>query len=181
MSVGHDESAAHLGSCEIKRLSSEELAKLDMVQGMTLIHDTKIALCDELENVADCLPSNTDVLSCLSLAAKLLPVLRLAHAYEERVIFPAYEVVVAGTDYSMSVDRLRGEHISDDCFAADLTDVLLKIGHGGHVGQAETFGYMLRGFFDSLRRHVAFESEHVVPILRNSLNSRRKLSNGSGY
>ncbi len=181
MSVCHDESTAHRRSCEIRCLSSEELGKRGLVEAMTLIHDKKVGLCEELEHIADCLPSNVDELTCLSIAAKLIPILRLAHEYEESVIFPAYEKAIAGTGQSMSVDRLRGEHISDECFAADLTVILLKIGHGGYVDQAETFGFMLRGFFDSLRRHVAFENEHVAPIIRNSiLNNQRKFSGELG-
>ncbi|URK88789.1 hemerythrin domain-containing protein [Rhizobium sp. RCAM05350] len=168
MSISQKESAAHLRSCELGCLSSEELGKLGPFAAMTLIHDKKVALCEELENIADCLPSNVDELTCLSVAAKLLPILRLAHEYEESVIFPTYEKAVADTGQNMSIDRLRGEHISDECFAADLTGILLKIGHGGYVDQAETFRFMLRGFFYSLRRHVAFENEHVVPIIRKS-------------
>ncbi|MCE7026540.1 hemerythrin domain-containing protein [Jiella avicenniae] len=30
---------------------------------------------------------------------------------------------------------------------------------------AEALGYMLRGFFEGLRRHIAFEEEHLVPLL----------------
>ena len=166
-----NESTACLRSCVVRCLSSEELGKLGPFEAMALIHDKKVALCEELENIADCLPSNVDELTCLSVAATLLPILRLAHEYEESVIFPAYEKAVVRTGQSMSIDRLRGEHISDECFAADLTGILLKIGHGGYVDQAETFGFMLRGFFDSLRRHVAFENEHIAPIIRNSILS----------
>jgi hypothetical protein len=171
MSISQKASAAHPRSCELRCLSSEELGKLDPFEAMTLIHDKKVALCEELETIADRLPSNIDELTCLSVAAKLLPILRLAHEYEESVIFPAYEKAVADIGRSMSIDRLRGEHISDECFAADLTGILLKIGHGGYVDQAETFGFMLRGFFDSLRRHVAFENEHVAPIIRKGILS----------
>ncbi|OJF92762.1 hypothetical protein AX760_04635 [Pararhizobium antarcticum] len=131
---------------------------------MKLIHDSKVALCQALEDIADRLPAATDALVCLSMASRLLPLLRRAHAYEEAVIFPAYEKLVVSA--SLSTDRLRAEHISDQCFAADLTDMLLKIGHGAPVDQAETFGFMLRGFFDGLRRHVAFENEHIVPAIR---------------
>ena len=181
MSTGHNEGEAHLRLCEIRYLSSEELGKRGPIEAMTLIHDRKVALCEELENIADSLPSNVDELACLSVATKLVPILRLAHEYEESVIFSAYEKAVAGSGQSMSVERLRCEHISDECFAADLTEILLKIGHGGDVDQAETLGYMLRGFFDSLRRHVAFENEHVAPIIRRSIfNNQRKLSIGLG-
>ncbi|MBO0903834.1 hemerythrin domain-containing protein [Jiella sonneratiae] len=30
---------------------------------------------------------------------------------------------------------------------------------------AEVLGYMLRGFFEGLRRHIAFEEEHLLPLL----------------
>ncbi|TFF20657.1 hemerythrin domain-containing protein [Jiella endophytica] len=30
---------------------------------------------------------------------------------------------------------------------------------------AEALGYMLRGFFEGLRRHIAFEEEHLLPLL----------------
>ena len=166
MSASQKESAACLRPCEMECLSQVELGKRGVVEAMRLIHDKKTAMCEELENIADRLPSNVDELTCLSVAAKLLPLLRLAHEYEESVIFPAYEKLVASTGPNASTDRLRAEHISDECFAADLTGVLLQIGHGGYVDQAETFGFMLRGFFDSVRRHMAFEAEHIGPIIR---------------
>ncbi|WEZ85050.1 hemerythrin domain-containing protein [Rhizobium sp. 32-5/1] len=138
-------------------------------------------MCQELEDIADSLPAAVDALSCLSIAAKLLPALQRAHEYEEKVIFPAYEKLAASRGQTISTDRLRAEHISDECFAADLTGILLKIGHGGPVDQAETFGFMLRGFFDGLRRHVAFEDEHVVPAIRNkTLSNRNAVEGDSG-
>ncbi len=40
---------------------------------------------------------------------------------------------------------------------------------GGHADPAaEALGYMLRGFFEGLRRHIAFEEEHLVPLLAKS-------------
>lgn len=161
--------------CEIECLSQEELGRRDVVEAMRLIHDKKVALCQELEDIADGLPSAVDALRCLSVAAKLLPVLRRAHEYEEKLIFPVYEKLAASPGQNLSTERLRAEHISDECFAADLTSILLKIGHGGPVDQAETFGFMLRGFFDGLRRHVAFEDEHIVPAIRNTLSNRNAI------
>lgn len=169
MSDSRRENTVYSGCCEIEFLSQEELGRRDVIQAMRLIHDKKVAMCQELEDITDGLPAAVDALSCLSVAAKLLPVLRRAHEYEEKVIFPAYEKLYASP---VSTDRLRAEHISDECFAADLTGILLKIGHGGPVDQAETFGFMLRGFFDGLRRHVAFEDEHIAPAIRNTLSNR---------
>lgn len=166
MSANQREIASCLQCCELECLSQPELRSQSVVTAMRRIHDKKVAICDELENIADCLPSNVDELLCLSVAAKLLPILRQAHEYEEGVIFPAYEKLVASPGPNASTDRLRVEHMSDECFAADLTGALLQIGHGGYIDHAETFGFMLRGFFDSMRRHIAFEAEHIGPIIR---------------
>ena len=38
--------------------------------------------------------------------------------------------------------------------------------------QAEALGYMLRGFFEGLRRHIAFEEEHLVPLLATAGQGR---------
>ncbi len=167
------EKAVYPSCREIESLSQEELARRDIIDAMRLIHDRKVAICQELEDIADGLPAAVDALSCLSVATKLLPVLRRAHEYEEKVIFPAYEKLAVPPGPSASMDRLRAEHISDEYFAADLTAILLTIGHGGPVDHAETFGFMLRGFFDGLRRHVAFEDEHIVPAIRGTLSHQR--------
>ncbi|MFB2549928.1 hemerythrin domain-containing protein [Ensifer soli] len=158
--------------CEIGCLSPEDLAGMDIGEAMALIHARKVSLCGELENIADSLPGGIDALDCLVAASRLLPLLRRAHAFEEARIFPAYDALTAGGGPA-STARLRAEHIEDECFAADLTEILLSVGHGGRVENAETFGFMLRGFFEGLRRHIAFENEHVVPIIRDAAISRR--------
>jgi hypothetical protein len=61
------------------------------------------------------------------------------------------------------VERLRAEHIEDECFAGELTEALLVLGRDGSVDNPEALGFMLRGFFEAQRRHVAFEREHVLP------------------
>lgn len=127
-------------------------------------HDQKMRICDELEAIADGLPSRVDRLKCLLVANELVPLLRMCHSYEEEYVFPAF----AGDSdaaRTASIRRLKAEHVEDECAAQDLTDTLLAIGHGGAVANPEALGFMLRGFFDSLRRHVAFEREHVLPKL----------------
>ena len=41
----------------------------------------------------------------------------------------------------------------------------MAIGHGAGVENPEAVGFMLRGLFETLRRHIAFEREHVLPIV----------------
>lgn len=44
--------------------------------------------------------------------------------------------------------------------------MLFEIGHGAAIANPEALGFMLRAFFDSVRRHIAFEREHVLPAVK---------------
>jgi hemerythrin-like domain-containing protein len=139
--------------------------KADSAAVMKRAHLEKLQLCDALERIADTLP-RVDRLACLTAANAIVPLLRDVHRYEETIIFPAYEAAMAGRDSTpASTRRLRVEHVEDECFACEVTEILLGIGHGGSVEHPETLGFMLRGFFESLRRHIAFEREHVLPMI----------------
>lgn len=128
-------------------------------------HEEKLRLCESLEALADALPSRVDRLACLRVANMLVPRLRDSHRYEEDIVFPAFEKGSADAAAgATSVRRLRTEHVEDECAAQDITDALLAIGHGGPVDNPEALGFMLRGFFETLRRHIAFEREHILPV-----------------
>jgi hypothetical protein len=132
---------------------------------MRRAYEEKLKLCDALEQIADALP-NVDRLKCLGTANAIVPLLRNIHQYEETIIFPAYEAATGGSIANLaSIRRLRAEHVEDECFAGEVTEILLAIGHGEAVGNAEAVGFMLRGFFESMRRHIAFEREHVLPAI----------------
>lgn len=126
-------------------------------------HRAKLAICDSLELIADSLPGAIDRHLCLAIAADLVPLLREAQTYEEKVVFPVF-----ATDEmrAASVRRLKSEHVEDEALAEDLTETLLDIGHGGAIANPEALGFMLRAFFEAMRRHIAFEREHVAPLLR---------------
>lgn len=132
---------------------------------MRRAHDEKLRLCDALEKIADALPG-VDRMICLSTANSIVPLLRNIHQYEEAIIFPAYEEAVVGSEANLaSTRRLRAEHVEDECFAGEVTEILLAIGHGEAVENPEAIGFMLRGLFENLRRHIAFEREHVLPMI----------------
>jgi hypothetical protein len=63
-----------------------------------------------------------------------------------------------------TLNRLRFEHCEDECFAEELTEALNALGTGNPDVNIEAIGYMLRGFFEAMRRHIAFESEMLLPI-----------------
>jgi hypothetical protein len=129
---------------------------------MRRAHGEKLKVCGALEEIADALPDNVDRLMCVSVASTLLPMLRNIHRYEEEVIFPAY---VAATADMQCVERLKAEHVEDECFADELTEALMTIGHGAAVANPEALGFMLRGFFETIRRHVAFERDHILAAI----------------
>ena len=43
-----------------------------------------------------------------------------------------------------------------------------ELGKGKSPGNPEATGYMLRGFFEALRRHIAFERDHLLAVLRDA-------------
>ena len=129
---------------------------------MRRAHSEKLKVCGALEEIADALPDRVDRLMCVSVASTLLPMLRNIHRYEEEVIFPTY---AAATADLQCIERLKAEHVEDECFADEVTEALMTIGHGSAVANPEALGFMLRGFFEMMRRHVAFERGHILPAI----------------
>jgi hypothetical protein len=129
---------------------------------MARAHDRKLKLCSELEAIADDLPSRVDRLQCLAVASSLVPLLRECHRFEEEAVFPGLALTRGG---EAIVARLKVEHLEDDCAAADVSETLLACGHGGEIDSPEAFGYMLRALFESIRRHIAFERDYILPQL----------------
>lgn len=135
-----------------------------MVAIVALAHAEMLRLCGLLEEVADSLPGNVDRGKCLMIACELEPLVRGIHRFEEETLLPAYErVLEQGGKGRGSLDRLLAEHVEDECFAGELTEALLLLGRNGSADNPEALGFMLRGFFEARRRHVAFEREHVLP------------------
>ncbi|MEZ5803691.1 MAG: hemerythrin domain-containing protein [Rhizobiaceae bacterium] len=135
-------------------------------------HVRQLALCADLEAIADDLPSQVDRQRCLHLARAVCPTIAAAQSIEEELVFPAMRALLpAMPELQQTLERLRWEHFEDMCFAEELHDALLAMGCGEPTLDAEATGYMLRGFFESLRRHVAFEREMLLPLLtsRNAI------------
>ncbi|MFZ5673087.1 MAG: hemerythrin domain-containing protein [Pseudomonadota bacterium] len=130
---------------------------------MRRLHAAKIELCVALEAVADDLPGRVDRFGCLTIASNLVPLLRACHRLEEEAVFPAF---IARCGERTVIARLKTEHLEDECAAEDLTEMLLAVGHGEAVANPEAFGYMLRAFFEAMRRHIAFERDHILAAIR---------------
>ncbi len=137
-------------------------------------HRLKLRLCDALEDFADCLPNQIDVQSCLGLSRCVLPTIRNAQMMEETRLFP--QLMQAFPDdmrLHASLDRLCQEHLEDDSFADEIACLLHDCGCTGRPANPESAGYMLRGFFASIRRHVAFENECLIPLIEHKTSGKQ--------
>ena len=98
-----------------------------------------------------------DAASCRVIMAELPEKLRRVHALEEMILFPAVEDQRAGEDRGALIARLRAEHDQDDRAAIELVRVLRAVLDNRASLNWDAIGYMLRGFFETVRRHVATE------------------------
>lgn len=131
-------------------------------------HRLQLALCDALEAIADSLPGSIVNQDCLLAAQDLGRLIRDVHAYEEETLFPALRHHYAmSPDFNAAVDRLTFEHLADECYADDIAEKLIYVGSGGRDVNMEALGYMLRGFFEALRRHIAFERDHFLTAVES--------------
>ncbi|WDZ80096.1 hemerythrin domain-containing protein (plasmid) [Ensifer adhaerens] len=116
-----------------------------------------LALCDRLETLADSIPRRIDMTSCRVIMTELPEKLRRVHALEETILFPAVEGRRGTDDRDALIARLRAEHDQDDRAAVELVRVLKAVLDNRASLSWDAIGYMLRGFFETVRRHVATE------------------------
>ncbi len=133
-------------------------------------YQEQLALCQQLEEIADSLPNNINRQQCLFAAKALGPLIQGVHHYEEKVLFPWLETVLtARPELVETLNRLKFEHCEDECFSEELVDTLTRLGANDRTVNIEATGYMLRGFFEGIRRHIAFEKEHLLGQLSPEL------------
>jgi hemerythrin-like domain-containing protein len=130
--------------------------------------ERQLNLCDLLEAIADSLPDRIDRQQCLSVARMIGPLTKQAHAAEEQFLFP--ELASHHGDAEAVIEKLRLEHIEDECFAEEVQFELLQIGRGQPLMQPEATGYMLRGFFEGVRRHIRHEKELLSLVVPPRIN-----------
>lgn len=144
----------------------EDEAVRDAVRIMRRAHAVELALCDQLEEIADSLPNGLDRRNCVLAARALGPTIGNIHRFEEQRIFPHFCAVLGhSAEAAKTVERLKNEHLEDEGYAAELRDALRLAARDGETDNPETLGFMLRGFFGAVRRHVAFERDHVIALL----------------
>jgi hypothetical protein len=123
-------------------------------------YDRQIVLCDQLEEIADSLPDRVNHAQCRAVADTLLLVLHEVQAVEDREIL-AHMSDAGGRRYADLVEKFRLQQVADLCLAEEVQQELLLLAEGRSRLAPEAMGYMLRGFFDGLRRNMA----HSVEVL----------------
>ncbi len=126
----------------------------------------QLELCRTMEALADDLPSKVDTHAAMILVRQLYPTLRRCHLLEEAMIFPL--LLISHRDVAPILDRLHNEHFEDEDHAADLRDAVEAFVARKATTDAEKVGYMLRGLFTSLRRHLAFDRDYLLPLFRRT-------------
>lgn len=148
---------------DIARLLSDRPTDTVSLDWLKKAHDTQLTLCAALEEIADSLPASVNRQKCIYAAKSLIPLVNGVHRYEEEALFPLLERKGTGdAEMAGAIARLKFEHVEDECFAEELTDTLTRLGSGDDTVNAEAAGYMLRGFFESIRRHIAFEQQFML-------------------
>lgn len=135
-------------------------------------HRWQERLCDALERIADDLPDNVDRM----LVSTILPMLQQdldIHVRDEELgLFPLLLARAAPEDnFAGIMEVLSREHAADEGFAEEIIDELECLRTSERPGNPDMVGYMLRGFFEGQRRHLAWEDAVVLPLARARLTA----------
>jgi len=127
-------------------------------------HEELLGLCRNIEELTDSLPFDINEKLCRDVSDTVVPLLARTQEFEERLLFANLDRS-AGSCFTMMIERLKNEHRCDR-LAAEEISLTLKAMLRGHCGlNFETIGYMLRGFFECVRRHVAAEKAMIDQLI----------------
>lgn len=129
------------------------------IEALEMNYVALLRLCDRLEMIADCLPG-ADSSICLAISDELEQLVDATHALEEEALFPLL-VAVNRVELDKTIARLRQEHLSDSSSAEEVSEILRGLAVGRPDLSADAIGYLLRSFFDAMRRHIRGELELI--------------------
>lgn len=129
-------------------------------------------LCDQLEAIADSLPNSLDRAAILSAARFLCHKVPAYHRDERDCLFPMLERR-APQSFGMNriADMMQNCQVDDEDYALELADMLETLVEQQPVGNPDATGYMLRGFFQSYRRYLAWHRLTILPLASHVLSA----------
>lgn len=156
-----------MGKTPDENVLSTRRDALDHIERM---HRMQLLLCDALERIADGLPQDVDRRLCQQAIDALRNDIPLHHLDEERGLFPLMERRARPDDNIQRIlAKLSQEHRTDEGYSAELIESLETLSEGRKLANPDMVGYMLRGFFESYRRHIQWEDTVVLPLARARL------------
>ncbi|MGF1658224.1 MAG: hemerythrin domain-containing protein [Rubrimonas sp.] len=128
------------------------------------------ALADMLEGIADSLPDEINRASAALAAGLLRSAIAHHDAIEEQALFPLIEArAPLGASLRRAVAIARREHGETIGRAIELAEELDALARTGRARNAESLGFMLRAFFDGLRRHMDWAEATIHQQARDLL------------
>lgn len=135
-------------------------------------HTLQEILCDTLERIADGLPDNVDRSLVTAVLPMLMQDLAIHMCDEERGLFPLLDKRTKAKDNFAKIWKtLSQEHAADWGYAEELIEQLEGLASGKRPDNPDMLGYMLRGFFETQRRHLAWENTVLLPLAHSRLNA----------
>jgi hemerythrin-like domain-containing protein len=136
-------------------------------------HRAERNLCDMLERIADNLLEPLDTELARTSIVTMRRCLKRHVELEEKYLYPVLTKRLCPGDLAENLlEHIRCEHLSDESLAHDTADQLEQALVRGRVENPEMLGYMLRGFFECRRRHIAWEDAIVLPLARYRLSAK---------
>lgn len=131
------------------------------------------AICQGLEQVADSLPLDVDPSLCMRLARGMLPALRSAHEYKEAHFYDLARRMLSDLgNVDAILERQRSEYVDNEMLAEEVAEELSQWGICAEHKSPEAMGYMLRGLFVALTRHLDFERVVLIEPIKTRLFRR---------
>jgi hemerythrin-like domain-containing protein len=133
-------------------------------------HALQLELCELLESIADSLPGKFEPALAVIAISILKGSVKAHTKFEEDALFPLLKERLSPDDAVVqALVCLSQEHERDEDIADELVEALKDALKSGAPENPETLGYILRGYFESQRRHIAWEDSVVLPAARKSL------------
>jgi hemerythrin-like domain-containing protein len=129
-----------------------------------------MVLCDMLETIADEISDNMKPSTVVMAARSLRHELPRLHRHEEQLLFPLLaKRALPEDDIEEILDGFRQENAMDEGYAEEVLTILDRLALGQGLENLEMAGYLLRGFFESLRRHLRWENIVILKLARQRL------------
>jgi hypothetical protein len=138
----------------------------DIVSGA---HAQILKACDRLESICDSLPHAYSRVDCLEMSMWLGQSFPDLIEKEEGSLI---RITPAATfDWEEAVQTWKRHHRTDVTYAVELAEALEEFARRDQAGTVDALSYMMRGFFEAVRRHVAYE-EVLVAYVTDSAGGR---------